>query len=149
MARYNKIFAGPVSENLPQVRELFAAAAITPGQILTLSSGKFTPAGASTVGPLWIAQENYLAMETPDNNYAIDDTVIGLVPMDEMLFAVLVPTGVNVALGAELSRGAAGAVVLSTTGRPVDFHAVEAYNNTSGAAQLVRVRPASGGGNKA
>lgn len=147
MARHNKIYKGPVSENLPQVRERLAAAAITPGQaVVDNGSGKFTPAGAATVAPFWIAQENYLAMEGVDVNYAVDDTVIGMVPLHDELFAVIIPTGVSVVNGVtELSLGASGKFVVATTGRPVVAYAAETYNNASGSDQLIMVRAAMTG----
>ena len=145
MARYNKIFAGPVTELTPQVRERPAAAAITPGQLIVVSSGKFTPAGATTVGKLYVAQENYLALEGVDTAYAIDDVVIGMELLDEQFFNVRVATGVNVALDAALVPGANGTVALSAVGsKQVIAFAEEALNNTSGATQLVRVRAARG-----
>ena len=50
MARYNKIFLGPVEKTKPQVKELLAAAALKPGRLAVISSGKFALAGATTVG---------------------------------------------------------------------------------------------------
>lgn len=145
MARYNKIFAGPFTEATPQVREAPAAAAITPGQLIVLSNGKFTPAGAATTGKVYVAQDNYLVMGGVDDAYAVDDTVIGMELLDEQFFNVRVATATNVAQDAALVPGAAGALVLAAAGaKQVVAFAEEAFNNTSGSAQLVRVRAAKG-----
>ena len=66
-------------------------------------------------------------------------------PLDELFFNVRVPTGTNVARGANLTTNAAGKFVLATTGQRVLMIAEEAYNNTSGADQLVRARKAQPG----
>ena len=64
MARFNKIFAGPVTQVTPQVREAPAADGnIKPGNLIVLTAGEFTRAAATTVGKVWIAQDNYLAMK--------------------------------------------------------------------------------------
>lgn len=145
MARYNKIFAGPVTENIPQVRELPAAAATLPGCAVVSSSGAFALSGATTVSKIYVAQDNYLTMRGVDEAIATGDRVIGMELLPEELFNVRVPTGTNVALDAALTTGAAGKWVLAAAGRPVYAYAEEAYNNTSGADQLVRVRAAVGG----
>lgn len=145
MARYNKIFAGPYTEATPQVAERPAAAAITPGQLIAIAAGQFTPAGATTVGKVYVAQDNYLAMEGVDTPYAIGDTVLGLDLLDDQFFNVRVATGVNVARDAALVPGPNGTVALATAGgKQVVATAEEAFNNTSGSAQLVRVRAAKG-----
>lgn len=147
MARYNKIFAGPVTENIPQVVELPAAAATLPGCAVVATAGEFALASATTVGKIWVAQDNYLTMKGVDDAIAADDRVIGMELLPEQLFNVRVPTGTNVAYGAALSVGASGKWVLATTGRPIYAYAEEAFNNTTGADQLVRVRAAVGGRN--
>lgn len=60
--------------------------------------------------------------------------------LDEQFFNVRVPTAVNVARGAKLTTNATGKFVLATTGQNVAVVAEEAFNNTSGSDQLVRVR---------
>lgn len=145
MARYNKIFAGPVSENLPQVQELPAADGnIKPGNLIVISSGEFTNAGATSVGKVFIAQDNYLAMKGVDDNYAADDVVIGMELLDEQFFNARVATGNNVTRGAALTPAASGNLALASTSDMVVAFAEEDYNNTSGSAQLVRVRVAKG-----
>ena len=143
MARYNKIYAGPVTEVTPQVRERPAAAAITPGQLIVITGGQFTPAGAATVGKVYVAQDNYLALEGVDTPYAIGDIVIGMELLDEQFFNVRIATGTNVVRGVtQLTTAASGKFAVATTGQRVIAIAEETYSNASGVDQLVRVRVA-------
>ena len=145
MARYNTIYAGPVSENLPQVRELPADVAILPGCAVVATAGEFALGTATTVGKIFVAQDNYIIMKGVDDAYAVGERVLGLEMLDEQLLNVRVPTGVNVPFGAALTVGASGKWALQTGTRPIYAYAEEAYNNTSGADQLVRVRAANKG----
>jgi hypothetical protein len=145
MGRYNKIFAGPVDMTKPQVRELPAGAAITPGQIITQSGATFVAAGATTTGKVYIAQENYPAMEGVGTNYATGDTVLGLELIPGMIYSALIANTVNVARDAALTTGASGTLAIAGDDDPVVAFAEEAFNNTTGAAALVRVRAATGG----
>lgn len=147
MARYNKIFLGPATQVTPQVREALAANGnIKPGHLVVLSSGKFTPAAATTIGKVWIAQDNYLACEGVDTAYATDDTVMGLELLDAQFFAARIANGVNIsAVGTALTPGASGTLAIASTSDLVVAYSEEIYNNTSGAEQLIRVRPATNG----
>jgi hypothetical protein len=147
MARFNKIFAGPVTQVTPQVREAPAADGnIKPGNLIVLSSGEFTRAAATTVGKVWIAQDNYLAMKGVDDAYAADDVVIGMELLDEQFFNGRVANGVNIsAVGTALTPGANGTLAIASTSDLVIGYAEEIYNNTSGAEQLVRFRAATNG----
>ncbi|MXN46064.1 hypothetical protein GR138_12770 [Shinella kummerowiae] len=142
MARYNKIYAGPVSEPLPQVQERICTAAILPGTALVESGSNFAQAGANALTKVYIAQDNYLAMKGVDDATLANDRIVGMEMLDEQFFNVRVPTGTNVARGSQLTTSAAGKFVLATTGQRVIMIAEEAYNNTSGADQLVRARVA-------
>lgn len=142
MARYNKIFAGPASQNLPQVQERLCAAAILPGTALVESGSSFAQAGANALGKVYIAQDNYLALKDTDTAWPANDRIIGMETLDEQFFNVRVPTGTNVARGALLTTSSAGKFVIATTGQRVIMVAEEAYNNTSGSDQLVRARVA-------
>lgn len=146
MARYNKIYAGPVTETLPQVVEGPAATALTPGEIVTkTSNGKLTlHAVSGGGGAVLVVQENYLAMKGVDVDIAADDVAIGIVPLDEQLLRVRVATANNVVIGSPLSSNGDGTVSIAATGEEVLFFAEEAYNNTSGSAQLVTVRKGKG-----
>ena len=119
MARFNKIYAGPVTEVTPQVQERICAAAVLPGIGLVESGSAFAIAGANSGDKLYIAQDNYLAMKGTDDAYAANDTVLALELLDEQFFNVRVPTGVNVARGSELTTNSAGKFVLATTGQNV------------------------------
>ena len=142
MARFNKIYAGPVTEVTPQVQERICAAAILPGTALVESGASFAQAGANSGEKLYIAQDNYLALKGTDDAWPAGDTVIGMEALDEQFFNIRVPTGTNVARGAELTTSAAGKFVLATTGQNVAFVAEEAFNNNTGSDQLVRARKA-------
>jgi hypothetical protein len=142
MARFNKIFIGPVDEAKPQVRERKSAVALKPGRLVVETAGAWALGAVGTKGRVFIVQDNYLAMKGVDDDWTIGDTVIGINPLDEQIYAVRVPTGVNVTIDAELAPGANGEVKLAATTEMVVFHAAEAYNNTSGSSQLVRVRAA-------
>ena len=142
MARYNKIFLGPVEKNKPQVRELPAADSdLTPGNLLVIAAGKFDNAAATTVGKVWIAQDNYLAMKGVDADYATDDVVIGMELLPEMLYAGRIANGVNIsAIGTALTPAAGGLLAIASTSDKVIGYAEEVYNNTSGSEQLIRFR---------
>lgn len=145
MARYNKIYAGPATEVTPQVRELPAAAALKPGRLIVVTAGEFALAGAATVGKIWVVQDNYLACKGVDDDWAQDDTAIGMEFLDQHFFNVRVATGNNVAIGSALTPAANGELALAGASDLVVAYAEEAYNNTSGSGQLVRVRAATTG----
>lgn len=143
MARYNKIFLGPVQKNLPQVRELIAAAALKPGRLVVISSGKFALADANTVGQIHIVQDNYLALKDVDTDWAQDSLAIGIIPQDDEIYAARIANGVNVAaINTALTPGANGTLAIAGNSDLVVAFSEEAYNNNSGSEQLIRVRPA-------
>jgi hypothetical protein len=143
MARHNKIFAGPFTEATPQVQERILNGAYVPGTAVVITSGNFAQAGANSGDKVYILQDNYLALKGVDDAYLSGDRGIGMELLDEQFFNVRVPTGVNVAQNAELTTNSTGRFVLATTGQNVIVTAEEAYNNTSGSDQLVRVRKAA------
>lgn len=106
--RYNKIFAGPATEALPQVVEALTTSTYKPGVMVTLSAGKFALAGVATLTQLFVLQDNYLAMLGTDDAYQADETAPGLVPLDEQLF------NCRFAASAALTKG--DAVVLAANG---------------------------------
>lgn len=144
MARFNTIWAGPDSENMPQKVEAPAAVALTPGTFVTLTAGQLALAVAATATQVFLVQDDYLTMKTVDDVIPAGSTAMGLVMLDEQLFNVRIATGINVAKGAGLALGAAGSVVLATAGSRLIGYADEAYNNTTGTTQLVRVRAVAG-----
>lgn len=140
MPRFNKIFAGPVTEVTPQVQERICPTAVLPGTALVENGNAFAQAGASPNTKLYIAQDNYLALKGVDDAWPAGDRIIGMEMLDEQFFNVRVPTGNNIARGAGLSINAAAKFVPAATGNRIIAFAEEAYNNTTGADQLVRVR---------
>lgn len=153
MARYSRIHLGPARKNDPQVREAEAGAAIAPGSLIVLSSGRFVLAGATTVGKVWLAQENYLAMKGVDAPYTAyaagppvvrGDVVLGLEMQDDTHYAARVANGVNItAVGTPLTPGANGTLAVASASDLIVAYSDEIYNNNTGASQLVRVRPAA------
>ena len=145
MARYNTIWAGPDSENMPQKVEALAAVALTPGLLVTLDgTGKFALAVAATQTAVYVVQDNYLTMKNVDTAIPADRTAMGLIMLDEQFVNLRFATGINIAKGAAISIGAAGAPVLATAGSRIIGYADEAFNNNTGTTQLVRVRAMSG-----
>jgi hypothetical protein len=144
MARLNKVYQGPYTENTPQVQEAPAAVAILPGSVITRTAGKYALATATTTGKVFIAQENYLAMEGVDTAYAVDDVVLGMELLDEQFFAARIATGNNLVKDSPLTPGAGGVLVLAGVSDMVVATSEETYNNNTGSVQLVRVRGAKG-----
>lgn len=153
MARYSRIHLGPARKNDPQVLEAEAGAVITPGCLIVLSSGRFVLAGATTVGKVWLAQENYLAQKGVDATYAAyaagppevrGDRVMGLEMQDDTHYAARIANGVNItAVGTALTPAANGTLAVASTADLVVAYADEVFNNNTGATQLLRIRPAA------
>lgn len=142
MARYNKIFLGPVTQVKPDVRELLASVALKPGRLAVITSGKWALAGATTIGKVWLIQDNYLAMKGVDDDWAADSIAIGIEMQDSELYAARIANGVNItAIGTALTPGANGTLAIASTGDLIVAYAEEVYNNNSGSEQLLRVRP--------
>jgi len=144
MARFNTIFAGPDSENLPQAEEAIASVDVLPGLIVTLTAGQFALAVAATANAIYVARENYLAHKNVDQAILATNTLVANVPLDEQLWNLRFATGINVAKGAAIGLGAAGRPVLAVAGSRVIGYADEAFNNNTGSDQLIRVRAVAG-----
>lgn len=142
MARFNKIFAGPVTQATPQVQERICDASVLPGTAVVEAAAKFAQAGANSGEKVYIVQDNYLALKGVDDAWPAGDRIIGMEALDEQFFNVRVPTGTNVARGAKLTTSAAGKFVLATAGQNIVVVAEEAFNNNTGSDQLVRARVA-------
>lgn len=145
MARYNKIYAGPFTEATPQVQERICDAAVLPGIAVIESGSKFAAAAANTAAKVYIVQDNYLQLKGVNDAWTAGDRIIGMEMLDEQFFNVRVPTGTNVLRGSALTTDASGKFTLAAVGQRVVAYAEEAFNNTSGADQLVRARVARGG----
>lgn len=144
MARYNTIWAGPDSENMPQKVEAIVTSDVLPGTIVTLSGPNFVPAVAATVTAVYVVQDDYLTMKNVDTAIKAGNTAMGLITLDEQFVNVRIANGLNIAKGVGLALGAAGTVVIAATGARIIGYADESYNNTSGASQLVRMRAIAG-----
>jgi hypothetical protein len=143
MARYNKVFLGPVEKNKPQVRELLASVALKPGRLAVISSGKWALAGATTVGKVWLIEDNYLALKTVDTDWAQDSMAIGLEMQADELYAARIANSVNItAIGTALTPAANGTLGIASTSDLIVAYSEEVYNNNSGSEQLLRIRPA-------
>jgi hypothetical protein len=144
MARYNKIYGGPVEKVKPQVHEAISAVALLPGTGVIRTAGAFVQAGASVTGRVFIVQDNYLAMKGVDDAWTIGDRVVAMELLDEQIFRVRVPTGTSITADQALTTNSVGKFIGATTGKQVLVFANETYNNTSGSDQLVSVRAAKG-----
>lgn len=143
MARFNKIFRGPFEKPKPQVRELLANVALLPGRLVTYSSGKFVLASATTVGKVWLVQDNYLQLKGVDDTWAADNTAIGIEIEDDSLYAARIATGINInAVGLPLTPAANGTLGIASTGDLIVAYSDEVYNNNSGSEQLLAIRGA-------
>lgn len=143
MPRYNKIYAGPVPNVLPQVREAEASVDLLPGTFAVITSGKLAQAAASATGTVLVVQDNYLQLKGVNDAWKAGERAIGIELIDDQLLNVRVPTATNVTLNAPLTIGANGKAALAAAGDRVVGYAAEAFNNTSGADQLIHMRPAN------
>ena len=151
MARYNKIDLGPATENHPQTEEGTSAVAVTPGALVYKSAGTSTFALATAAiaiegNQLYFADHQWCAGRDNDTATPIGETVIAHVPLPRKRYAALVATGQNITKVDTPLKVSATAGVLDI-GTPGTDHIVaysrEVYNNTSGSAQLVAIRPAT------
>lgn len=143
MARYNKIFLGGVDKNKPQVKELLGDVALKPGRLVVVSSGKWALAAATTVGKVWLVQDNYLALKGVDDDWLDEDRVVALEMLADELYAARIANGVNItAIGTALTPGANGTLAIASTADLVVAYSDEVYNNNSGSEQLLKIRPA-------
>lgn len=143
MARFNKILRGPVDQNKPQVREAICTTAVLPGTAVVISGANLAQAGANALTPVYIVQDNYLALKGVDDAWPANDRIVAIHPQDDEVYALRVPTGQNLVAGDNLTTSAAGKFVKSTTGQRTMFWVLETYNNNTGADQLVNCRVAN------
>lgn len=143
MARFNKVFLGPTDQNFPQVKELLASVALKPGRLVVITSGKWALAAATTIGKVWLVQDNYLTLKSVDTDWAADSLAIGMEMMPDQLYAARIANGVNItAIGTALTPGANGTLAIASTGDLIVAYSDEVYNNSSGSEQLLKIRPA-------
>lgn len=151
MGRYNKILLGPATENHPQVEEGTSAVAITPGSLVYKSAGTGTFALATAAiaiegNQLYFADHQWCAGRQIDDATPIGETVMAYVPLPRQRYSALVANGQNITKVDTPLKVSATAGVLDI-GTPGTDHIVaysrEVFNNTTGSAQLVQVRPAT------
>lgn len=142
----NLIFAGPTTQNVPQVKEKLAGAAFLPGAIVTLdASDEFIPHGvAGGRGRYYVAQENYLVMKNVDDTYSTGDLAIGMIPLDEQFFYVRVGASQTITEDDALSSNGSGNLIAAVTGDEILFYAEEAVTTGVGETALVLARVNSG-----
>jgi hypothetical protein len=122
-------------------------AAVTPGDLLTWSSGKVTPnatAADADAQTIVAVESPYLDPRTAtspaiDTDYAVDKVARFIYPVSGDVCYMWLETGANVAKGAALESNGAGALQVYTSGRIVAF-ANEAVNNASGSDARIKVR---------
>lgn len=143
MARYNKIDLGPAVENCPQVAEAIPTVAVTPGTITLASGAIATGTNARQGEQLYIADHNWCAGRQISDDNVADESMIMQLPLPRKKYAALLANGQNVtAKDTALAVGASGQLVVATLGTDyVSFRADEVYNNNTGSAQLIVVRP--------
>lgn len=136
-------------EDLPVYDDALAGGTITPGMLITWSSGTLiaNASAADADAEILFAVENPYLDPTVDTSPAIDTTYASgkvvryIRPPRGVRLNALLETGNNVARGAALESNGAGALQAFSTGRIVAF-ADEAVNNSSGSNVRIKVRVA-------
>ena len=131
----NTVYIGP-AESHPDVTELLASEAITPGSVMVVTSGEFALAGADQGGVTYFALENIL--EEVTDAYAIDDTVQGGRPKSGEYYELTLAASQTIAKDAALTTNASGNLVALGAGSNTVCYADEAVT-TTGAAGKIRV----------
>ena len=142
----NKIYAGPVSETLPQVKEAPAGQeGILPGSIVVLDGGEFVAHGtAGARGRYYVAQENYLAMRGVDEAYPEGDVTIGMIPLDEQFFRVRLAASQTITEDTALASDGDGLLVAAGEGDEILFYAEEDVTTGAEETALCLARVANG-----
>lgn len=141
--RYNKIYAGPATEVLPQVVEAVAGPAdVAPGQVVTFVNGEFDQAGVATLTQLFVVQENYLAMLGVEDLYEADETVIGIIPVDNIFLNCRFAASAALIKGDAVALAANGLLrkLPATTGSYIVVGYADETVTLGGAEDLIRVR---------
>jgi hypothetical protein len=123
-----------------QNEDAAAAEAITPGMWITLNGSGLWIKHATGGGnaPLNVAMERDEMGKSVSVPYAIGDTVKAGALSSGMRFNALIPTGQNIAVGAQLESDGAGRFRILATGTP-KVRALEAVNNATGSDARIRV----------
>ncbi len=150
MARHNKIHLGPACELRPQTEDGIAAVAITPGSfVIKNASSQFVLATAALAiegNEVYVASENWFSgLQVDDDNIA-GQTMTAYKRNPREILAALVVTGQNI------TKTDTPLAVSTTAGQlrigvPGTDHIVaysrEVFNNSTGSAALVAIRPAT------
>ncbi|AUR85531.1 hypothetical protein NVP1076O_26 [Vibrio phage 1.076.O._10N.286.51.B7] len=150
MARHNKIHLGPACENRPQTEDALADVAITPGSFVTYNAtNEFILATAALAvqgTELYVASENWFAGLQVDDDNPADQTMTAYKRNPKEILAALLITGQNITArdtALKLSD-TAGQLEVATVGTDhVVAYAREVFNNNTGSAQLIAIRPAT------
>lgn len=150
MARHNKIFLGPATENQSQTEEALADVAIAPGSfVVRNASNEFILATAALAvegRELYVASENWAAGRQVDDDNPADQTMIAYKRNPRETLAALIANGQNVTqIDTPLTLSAtAGVLEVGTVGTDhIVAYAREVFNNTSGNSELIAIRPAT------
>lgn len=150
MARHNKIHLGPACEVRPQTEEALADVAITPGAFVAYNAtNEFILATAAIAvegRELYVASENWFAGLQVDDDNAADQTMVAYKRNPREILAALVITGQNITqrdtpLALSTTAGQLRIGVVGTD--HIVAYSREVFNNNSGSAQLVAIRPAT------
>lgn len=132
-----------LKDYLHVVEEYDAAAAITPGMLVEVTSGGKVQAHSVDGGdglPVMFANEDEFQGKTINDDYAIGDKVQCWIPQRGDMVYALLANGENVAVGAALSSNADGSLKAVDSSGGAIAVAAEALNNTSSFAARIIVR---------
>lgn len=141
------IYAGPIGhgDNKPLTVEGVALSAIAPGTVIEdNATGLDVNAIAATVfgQQLMVADKDSNRQKTVDDNWVINENMIGILPRSGEFINILVATGQTLAVGSALSRNGAGLLKLALTGGTEEIVAYSDEAITTSGTTLVRVRVA-------
>lgn len=146
------IWVGPAdgSNQKPLTTEGVAVAATLPGTVLQrTSSGLQANALAATIfgEPFIVADKDQMRARSVDDAWAIDENMVGLIPLSGQFVNVLVATGQVLIKDSPLARNGAGLLKLAVTPAVVGATSeeIECYSDetvTTTGTQFVRVRKA-------
>lgn len=138
----NLIFRGTATNNRPVQVEAQAAAELTPGNLVYLSSGKFAKhatAGGGAGVRLYLVDLNVLAQGTTTDTFAADETTLAFEPRQGERYNALVATGQTLVKDSPLASNGNGTLRLGVVGADdIICYADEAITTT--AAELVNVK---------
>lgn len=149
MARHNKIHLGPACENRPQTEDALATVAITPGSFVYRVAGGFALATAALAvegRELYVASENWFAGLQVDDDNAVGETMTAYKRNPREILAALLVTGQNITakdtpLAISTTAGQLRVGVVGTD--HIVAYAREVFNNNTGSAALIAIRPAT------